>query len=91
MTTEAPPVTLADKLAADAEYQAALKKIEEAASAWLSVKQTAVYLHRCVRQVRRYERDGIMPPRRKAGRKFLYPRTEIEKMKESLGKRPAAN
>ena len=63
---------------------AAIKAIEAGASAWLSVKQTAAYLGRSVRQVRRYQADGKMPERKKCGRERRYPRSELEKIKSSL-------
>jgi hypothetical protein len=68
----------------DPAYMAAIKAIETAASAWLSVKKTAVYLDRSVRQIRRYQSDGKMPQRKKCGRELRYPRSELEKIKSSL-------
>jgi hypothetical protein len=54
------------------------------ASDWLSAKETAAYLGRTVRQVRRYQADGKMPERKKCGRERRYPLSELEKIKSSL-------
>jgi hypothetical protein len=89
MTPNTPPITFREMLAADPAYNAEIKKIDDGAAAWLSVKQTAIYLGKSVRQIRRYQRDGLMPPRKKVSRAFMYPRSELEKMKPSLSSKPA--
>lgn len=68
----------------DSAYMTTIKDIEKGASTWLSVKQTALYLKRSVRQIRRYEADGKMPKRKKVGREWRYPRSELEKIKLEL-------
>lgn len=84
MPTDPSLPTLLEMLERDASYMAALKAIEPGESAWLSVKQTAAYLDRSVRQIRRYQADGKMPERKKCGRERRYPRSELEKIKSSL-------
>ena len=60
------------------------KKTVPGAKKSVSVKKTAAYLGRSVRQVRRYQADGKMPERRKCGRERRYLRSELEKIKSSL-------
>jgi predicted site-specific integrase-resolvase len=62
----------------------ARKTAQVGASDWLSAKETAAYLGRSVRQVRRYQADGKMPERKKRGRERRYPLSELEKIKSSL-------
>jgi hypothetical protein len=76
--------TLLEMLERDTSYMAYIKAIGTGAPAWLSVKQTAAYLDRSVRQVRRYQADGKMPERKKCGRERRYLRSELEKIKSSL-------
>jgi|SRR6267154_6783170 len=68
MSTNPAPPDLREMLERNTSYMATIKAIETGASAWLSVKQTAVYLDRSVRQIRRYQADGKMPQRKKCGR-----------------------
>jgi excisionase family DNA binding protein len=75
---------LREMLERNTSYIADIKAIETGASAWLSVKQTAAYLDRSVRQIRRYQADGKMPQRKKCGRERRCPRSELEKIKSSL-------
>jgi hypothetical protein len=84
MSTNPAPPDLREMLERNTSYMATIKAIETSASAWLSVKQTAVYLDRSVRQIRRYQADGRMPQRKKCGRERRYPRSELEKIKSSL-------
>lgn len=73
-------MTVSQYLELDAEYVAAIKAIDSGRAKWLSIKQAAVLLGLSVRQVRRYQADGKMPPRQKAGRELRYARSDIEKM-----------
>ena len=84
MTTVTASTDLRQLVERDPEYVAMIKAIDKAASAWLSVKKTAAYLDRSVRQVRRYQADGKMPQRKKWGREWRYPRSEVEKLKPLL-------
>jgi excisionase family DNA binding protein len=68
----------------DQAYLMEIKAAQVGASDWLSVKETAAYLGRSVRQVRRYQADGKMPERKKRGRERRYPLSELEKIKSSL-------
>lgn len=78
-------LTVLEMLERDPSYIAAIRAIEALPpSPWLSVKQTAVYLDRSVRQIRRYEADGKMPPRKKVRREWRYPRSELEKIKSTI-------
>jgi Helix-turn-helix domain len=83
MPTASP--TVLEMLERDPSYMAAIRAIEALPlSPWLSVKQTAAYPGRSVRQVRRYQAEGKMPERKKSGRERRYPRSELEKIKSSL-------
>ena len=82
--TNPPSLSVLEMLERDPAYMATIKAIETAAKTWLSVKETAVYLHRSVRQIRRYQAEGTMPPRKKFGRGWYYPRPELEKIKSAL-------
>jgi hypothetical protein len=84
MPTDLSSPTLLEMLERDTSYMAEIKAIETGAPVWLSVKQTAAYLDRSVRQIRRYQADGKMPERKKCGRERRYPRSELEKIKSSL-------
>jgi Helix-turn-helix domain len=84
MPTDLSSPTLLEMLERDTSYMADIKAIGAGGSAWLSVKQTAVYLDRSVRQVRRYQAEGKMPERKKCGRERRYLRSELEKIKSSL-------
>jgi excisionase family DNA binding protein len=68
----------------DPAYLMEVQAAQAGSSGWLSVKETAAYLGRSVRQVRRYQADGEMPERKKRGRERLYPLSELEKIKSSL-------
>jgi helix-turn-helix protein len=81
-TSNAP--TLRELVESDPAYLMAIKTAQAGTSDWLSVKKTAAYLGRSVRQVRRYQADGKMPERKKCGRERRYPRSELEKIKSSL-------
>jgi Helix-turn-helix domain len=84
MPADPPSLTVLQMLERDAAYVATINAIETGASAWLSVKKTALYLDRSVRQIRRYEAAGKMPPRKKFVREWRYPRSELEKIKSAL-------
>jgi hypothetical protein len=84
MPTNPASPTLLEMLERDPVFVATNKATETGASAWLSVKQTAAYLDRSVRQIRRYQAEGKMPERKKCGRERRYPRSELEKIKLSL-------
>ena len=76
--------TLREMVEGDPAYVMEIKAAQAGASDWLSMKQTAAYLGRSVRQVRRYQADGKMPEREKRGRERRYPLAELEKIKSSL-------
>jgi len=76
--------TLRELVESDPAYLMATKTAQVGTSDWLSVKETAAYLGRSVRQVRRYQADGKMPERKKCGRERRYPLSELEKIKSSL-------
>jgi hypothetical protein len=76
--------TLRELVESDPAYLMAIKTAQAATSDWLSVKETAAYLGRSVRQVRRYQADGKMPERKKRGRERLYSRSHLEKIKSLL-------
>ena len=76
--------TLCELVESDPAYLMETKAAQMGASDWLSVKKTAAYLGRSVRQVRRYQADGKMPERKKCGRERRYPLSELEKIKSSL-------
>jgi hypothetical protein len=80
-------LTVLEMLERDPKYMAVIQAIEAAAATkpWLSVKEAAAFLGRSVRQVRRYEAAGKMPQRKKFGREWFYPRSELEKTKHSSG------
>jgi hypothetical protein len=86
MTTEPASLTVRDMLERDPHYMAVIRAIDAAAATkpWLSVKETAAFLGRSVRQVRRYHAAGKMPERERWGREWRYPRAELEKIKSSL-------
>jgi hypothetical protein len=84
MPTHPASPTLLEMLERDTSYMADIKAIESAGSAWLSIKQTATYLDRSVRQIRRYQAEGKMPESKKCGRERRYPLSELEKIKSSL-------
>jgi hypothetical protein len=86
MTADPASLTVREMLERDPHYMAVIRAIEAAAATkpWLSVKETAAFLGRSVRQVRRYQAAGKMPERRKFGRGWHYPRSELEKIKFSL-------
>jgi Helix-turn-helix domain len=84
MPTASDVPTLRELVENDPRYLMAIKTGQKGASDWLSVKQTAAYLGRSVRQVRRYQGVGKMPDRKKCGRERRYPRSELEKIKSSL-------
>jgi excisionase family DNA binding protein len=84
MPTAPDAPTLREMVEGDPAYLMAIKTAQVETSDWLSVKETAAYLVRSVRQVRRYQADGKMPERKKCGRERRYPRSELEKIKLSL-------
>jgi predicted DNA-binding transcriptional regulator AlpA len=73
-------LTVAEVLERDPVYVAMMKAIDSSPK-WVSIKQAAAILGRSVRQVRRYQSEGKMPPRKKAGRALGYSRADIEAMK----------
>jgi predicted DNA-binding transcriptional regulator AlpA len=75
---------IAELLKRDPSYMAQIEAIGAAPTLWLSIRMTAALLGRSVRQVRRYEAEGRMPPRKRLGREWRYARADIEKMKETL-------
>ena len=82
ITPNAP--TLRELVECDPAYLMAIKTAQVGTSDWLSVKETAAYLGRLVRQVRRYQADGKMPERKKRGRERRYPQAELDKIKSFL-------
>jgi hypothetical protein len=50
----------------------------------LSVKETAAYLERTVRTIRRWQASGRMPPRFKVGREQRYRLLDVQELKEVL-------
>ena len=84
MPTNPASPTLLEMLERDTSYMADIKAIELGGSAWLSIKQTATYLDRSVRQIRRYQAEGKMPECKKRGRERRYPLSELEKIRSSL-------
>jgi excisionase family DNA binding protein len=76
--------TLRELVESDPAYLMAIKTAQVGTSVWLSMKETAAYLGRSVRQVRRYQADGKLPERKKCGRERRYPRSELEKIRSSL-------
>jgi excisionase family DNA binding protein len=84
MPADPPALSVLEMLERDEAYMATIKAIGTAAPLWLSVKKTADYLGRSVRQIRRYEAEGKMPSRKKFGREWRYPRSELEKIKSEL-------
>lgn len=58
------------------------------AAEWLTVKETADLMKRSIRQIRRYEAEGLMPQRKKAGRRRKYPRAAIIELRNKLANRP---
>jgi excisionase family DNA binding protein len=84
MPTAPDTPTLRQLVESDPAYLMETKAAQVGASDWLSVKETAVYLGRSVRQVRRYQANGKIPERKKCGRERRYPLAELEKIKLSL-------
>jgi hypothetical protein len=84
MSTTPNAPTLRELVESDPAYLMAIKTAQVGASDWLSVKETAAYLVRSVRQVHRYQAEGKMPERKKCGRERRYPRPKPEKIKSSL-------
>jgi hypothetical protein len=50
----------------------------------LSVKDTAAYLEKAVRTIRRWQADGRMPQRVKVGRERRYRLLDIQELKKTL-------
>ena len=70
-----------ETLERDPVYQRVKREGEAWSASWLSIIETAKILKVSDRQVRTYERQGKMPPRRRHGHQLRYPREEIMKMR----------
>jgi len=88
MTEKLSTLTVREMLERDASYVATIKAIDARVPDWLTVKQAAQLMERSVRQVRRYEADGLMPPRKKVGRHRKYPRGAVLELSALLANQP---
>ena len=82
--------SLQEMLERDPAYAALVRSIAANPRPWLTIRESAAYLRRSVRQVRRYQAKGEMPPRKKIGRTWHYARTDIVRMKANLDREAQA-